>query len=71
MNIGFGVAKDWDPENKVYRDRRRENDDLILWDDFEGGEYKDPYLWMMKINRASDDSPMGIFFNFLGYMEPP
>ena len=63
-NIGFGVAKDWDPNNLVYRDRRGENDDLILWDDFEGGSYKDPYLWMMKINRAIDDSPMGIFFNF-------
>ena len=63
-NIGFGVAKDWDPDDLVYKDRRSENNDLTLWDDFEGGDYKDPYLWMMKINRATDDSPMGIFFNF-------
>lgn len=62
--IGFGVAKDWDPNDEVYRDRRPENDDLILWDDFAGGAYKDPYVWMIRVDKASDDSPMGVFFNF-------
>ena len=64
VSLGFGVAKDWDPDDRVYRDRRPENDDLILWDDFDGGKYKDPHLWMLKINRLSDDLPLGIFFNF-------
>ena len=39
-----------DAEDKVYRDRR-ENDDLILWDDFEGENIKIPisgcYEWIV------------------------
>jgi neutral ceramidase len=62
--IGFGEAKDWDPDDKVYVDRRSENDDLILWDDFSGGKYKDPYLWMLRVDSAADNSPLGVFFNF-------
>ena len=61
--IGVGYAKDWDPDDRVYRDRRPDNDDLQVWDDIPAGRYKDPYLTMMRID-ALDDTPIGVLFNF-------
>ena len=34
--IGFGMIRDWDPNDLVYSDRRPENDDLGFWDDING-----------------------------------
>jgi hypothetical protein len=61
--IGVGYAKDWDPDDRVYHDRRGDNDDLQIWDDIPAGNYKDPYLTMMRIDTL-DDEPIGVLFNF-------
>lgn len=61
--IGVGYAKDWDPDDLVYNDRRRDNDDLQVWDDIPAGNYKDPHLTMMRIDTL-DDQPIGVLFNF-------
>ncbi len=61
--IGVGYAKDWDPDDRVYHDRRGDNDDLQVWDDIPAGNYKDPNLTMMRIDTL-DDQPIGVLFNF-------
>lgn len=61
--IGVSIHKDWDSEDLVYRDRRPENDDLAVWDDVEPGYGKDPYLWMLRVDKK-DGTPMGMWFNF-------
>ncbi|MBM75693.1 MAG: hypothetical protein CMK59_09855 [Proteobacteria bacterium] len=62
VSLGISLHKDWDPNDQVYRDRRPENDELIVWDDLVGYG-KDPNLWMMRIDRL-DGSPIGMVFNF-------
>ena len=61
--IGLSIATDWDPEDRVYHDRRKENDALAVWDDAEPGYGKDPHLWMLRVDDADGD-PLGVFFNF-------
>ena len=61
--IGVGYAKDWDPDDRVYRDRRDHNDDVQFFPDIPAGRYKDPYLTMMRIDTL-DDEPIGVLFNF-------
>lgn len=63
VSLGSGWAKDWDPDNRVYRDRRSENDDLQVWDDAEPGYGKDPYLHMLRVDRL-DGTPMALAFTF-------
>ena len=60
--IGFGMLENWDPDDLVYRDRRPENNDLGFWDDIQGS-YKNPELWMLRVDDTNDN-PLGIFFNF-------
>lgn len=63
--IGIGWAKDWDPNNLVYSDRRGENDDLIMFED-EGPEQsgKDPYMQLMRIDDASTSAPIAIMMGW-------
>ena len=61
--IGFATVEDWDPEDRVYRDRRGENDTLQVWDDIPAGRWKDPTLWLLRVDSAAGD-PLGVFFNF-------
>lgn len=61
--IGLGLTKDWDPSNLVYSDRRGDNDDLAFFDDIPAGSYKDPNLWVMRVDSA-DGEPMGVFYGF-------
>jgi neutral ceramidase len=61
--IGSGWERDWDPEDRVYRDRRRDNDDLHVWDDAEPGAGKDPYLHVLRVDDA-DDTPIALVFTF-------
>lgn len=61
--IGVGYAKDWDPDDRVYRDRRDNNDNVQFFDDIPAGRYKDPNLTMMRIDTL-DDEPIGVLFNF-------
>ncbi|MCK6505864.1 hypothetical protein L6R53_21165 [Myxococcota bacterium] len=61
--IGIGLARDWDPLDQVYRDRRGENDTLGFFDDIPDGAYKDPNLWLLRVDTAAGD-PLGFFFTF-------
>lgn len=61
--IGVGWARDWDPDDRVYRDRRGINDDLQVWPDAEPGMGKDPHLAVMRFD-ALDDRPIALVANF-------
>lgn len=61
--IGLGLAKDWDPDDRVYRDRRSDNDELAFFDGIPAGPYKDPWLTMLRVDTA-DGHPMGMFYGF-------
>lgn len=62
--IGMGIAKDWDPDDRVYSDRRSVNDDLIIWEDQDPDYHKDPHLWVLRVDDAETGAPMGMFFTF-------
>ncbi len=62
--IGAGWAFDWDPNNRVYRDRRGDNgadantgrEELIVWDDQSDWETgKDPHLGMIRVDDMNDE----------------
>ncbi len=60
--IGVGWAKDWDPNDEVYRDRRGDNNDLTIWPD--GPQLlKDPHLGVIRFDDA-DDEPLAMVVNF-------
>lgn len=61
--IGVGITRDWDPDDRVYRDRRGENDELAVWPDAEPGMGKDPHLAIWRFDRL-DDSPIAMLANF-------
>jgi neutral ceramidase len=61
--IGMGIALDWDPEDRVYADRREQNNDLQVWDDLPAGYGKDQHLYVLRVDDL-DDNPMGLFFDF-------
>jgi neutral ceramidase len=61
--IGIGQAQDWDPDDRVYRDRRGDNDELVFFDDIPPGKYKDPNLTVLRVDTAAGE-PMGMFFAF-------
>jgi neutral ceramidase len=62
--IGTGWAKDWDPDDRVYHDRRGENDNLVMFDDLPpGGTGKDPYLNVIRVD-AVDGTPKALLYTF-------
>jgi neutral ceramidase len=61
--IGVGIARDWDPTDAVYSDRRPENDALQLFSDIPAGRYKDPNLTMLRVDTA-EGAPIGFFYAF-------
>lgn len=61
--IGVGKARDWDPDDLVYSDRRGENNDFPFFDDVPVGAYKDPTLTVLRVDTAEGD-PIGFFFAF-------
>ena len=63
-SIGTAWARDWDPDDRVYRDRRGDNNDLKVWDDVEPGYGKDPYLNMLRIDEAETGDPIAAVFTF-------
>lgn len=63
VKIGVGYAKDWDPDDRVYRDRRDANDALQFFPDIPAGRYKDPNLTMLRVDTL-DGAPLGVLFNF-------
>ncbi len=63
--IGMSWDYDWDPEGKVYSDRRGINNDLRPWGENEPewvGQ-KDPWLGMMRFDTLADE-PIAMMFNF-------
>lgn len=59
--IGMGWSKNWDPNDRVYSDRRGENNDLVIWEDAgpeQGG--KDPYLHVMRFDEAATGDPIAL-----------
>lgn len=63
VKLGMGFARDWDPEDKVYHDRRGDNDDLQVFDDIPAGSYKDPTLTMLRIDTLEDE-PVAVLYDF-------
>lgn len=61
--IGVGRAQDWDPDDRVYRDRRPENDDRQWFDDVPAGPWKDPHLTVLRVDTAAGD-PIGMLYAF-------
>jgi len=60
-SLGVGWAKDWDPNNRVYSDRRGDNNDLVVWPDM-GPEQagKDPYLHLLRADDAATGDPIAV-----------
>ncbi|MFT7521370.1 MAG: neutral ceramidase, partial [Kiritimatiellia bacterium] len=63
VSIGTAWARDWDPDDRIYRDRREQNDALQVWDDLPAGYGKDPHLNMIRVD-ALDGSPVAMMFTF-------
>lgn len=61
--VGMSIQKDWDPSDTVYRDRRNENNELAFFEDIPAGSYKDPYLWLLRVDTAAGE-PLGLFHTF-------
>ena len=61
--LGTSWTTDWDPDDRIYRDRRGENNDLRVWEDGPEVNGKDPNLNMLRIDRL-DGSPMAAMFTF-------
>ena len=61
--IGTSWIKDWDPDDDVYRDRRSDNDELTIWEDFTPGRYKDPHANILRVD-ALDGSPIAMVVTF-------
>ncbi|MFT6146695.1 MAG: neutral ceramidase [Myxococcota bacterium] len=61
--IGTSWTTDWDPDDRIYRDRRGVNNTLQVWEDGPEVNGKDPNLNMLRIDRV-DGSPMAAVFTF-------
>lgn len=59
--IGAGWAKDWDPNDRVYSDRRGANDGLVVWPDLGEEQWKkDPYMHLVRFDDAETSDPIAI-----------
>ncbi len=61
--IGTGWAKDWDPTDAIYRDRRGVNNELQVWPDGDQGTGKDPWLNVLRVDTLDGD-PIAMAFTF-------
>jgi neutral ceramidase len=61
--IGVGLARDWDPEDRVYRDRRDTNDGLQVFPDLPAGPRKDPTLSVIRVDAVTGE-PIAVLFDF-------
>jgi neutral ceramidase len=57
--IGIGWAKDWDAADRVYSDRRGDNDGLVVWPDLGEEQWKkDPYMQVIRMEEAATGDPI-------------
>lgn len=61
--IGVGVTQDFDPQDTVTVDRRKENDELPGPDGNLAGQRKDGQAWALRVDRA-DGSPLVALVDF-------
>lgn len=61
--IGIGQRQNWDPQDRVYSDRRESNNQHVFFDDIPAGPYKDPNLTVLRVDTAAG-VPLGMFFAF-------
>ena len=61
--VGVGYLTDWDPDDRVFRDRRGDNDDLQVFADIPAGPFKDPVLWMLRVDALNGD-PLAVLYGF-------
>lgn len=61
--LGVGWARDWDPDDRVYRDRRGVNDDLDMWGEAGEATGKDPHLNVLRLDRL-DGTPLAMAVTF-------
>lgn len=61
--IGVSWTKDWDPSDRVYRDRRGSNDALQPWGDDSPVLGKDPHLGVVRFDTLQDE-PIAMLVNF-------
>jgi len=65
--IGANWLYEWDPDDRVYRDRRGENDTLQVWDDQEPGKSKDEHALILRVDsEAGDPLAMAVVFGMHG-----
>ena len=65
--IGANWLHGWDPDDRVYRDRRDENDALVVWDDLEPGRMKDETALILRVDTAGGDPmAMAVVFGMHG-----
>lgn len=63
-SLGVAWARDWDPDDRVYRDRRDANDALVLWEDqAEWATGKDPHLAVLRVDDLEGE-PIAAAFVF-------
>jgi neutral ceramidase len=60
--IGVSRARDWDG-GAVYHDRRGDNNNLQFFPDIPAGDYKDPYLSLIRLDTLQDE-PIAVLFAF-------
>ncbi len=58
--LGFAVDGAFDPEDRISRDRREENDTLVGPDGNTAGADKDPFAWAMRVDDAEGRPIAGI-----------
>lgn len=63
--IGIGWQDGFDPDNRIYSDRRGVNDDLVVWPDA-GPEQagKDDILQVIRVDAAADDTPIAVVMSW-------
>lgn len=61
--IGVSWAKDWDPADRVYHDRRGSNDALQPWGPDSPFLGKDPHLGVVRFDTLADE-PIAMMVNF-------
>ena len=63
--LGASWTRDWDPDDRVYRDRRGDNAQVVIegWTDTAAHTGKDPWLHVLRVDTL-DGEPLAVAFTF-------